>query len=646
MNFLNEKIKNIGIFAHVDAGKTTLTEQLLYHTGAISRPGRVDHGDTLTDSLDLEKERGITILSASTSYYYKEQKVNIIDTPGHTDFVAEVERSMLVLDGAILVISAKEGVQSHTKLLFNTLINKGVPTLLFINKIDRMGVNVQKVLNDIRRLLTGKIIVMQTVKNEGSRDAVVDATGMRMTDDIVELLSEVDETLMMDYLEGITLESQRLTTLLKIATGECLAFPVFLGSALNNIGIEQILNAVNEYLPHFQNSDTEIPGGIVFRIGHTQRHTGRFSVLKLTSGSLKRYDTVGGDRITNLSIWENGRLKAVDRISAGEIGLVTGLHHMNIGDTFGEAKCEADISLGKPTLRAKISPKNKARRKELLEALSLMRESDPYLSYELSDFNDDIHINLFGYVQMEIVREMLRRDYGVEAEMEEPMTIYMETPLGRASSSKMIHEDHLRFYAGIALVIEPLERGSGIQYCSEVGTGDLKPTFQKGVEEGVSAYLDQGLKGWEMTDMKITFTDFQFDSVSSTPKEYRDLAPIVLFEALKKVGTKLLWPVSNYTLNIPVSAMGKAISDLQQMKAVMNEPVIDGETCIIKGSVPYENQKHYEIKVHEYTSGMGFFESKFGGYEDAPVDMYREREKFKVDPGNRGKYILSKLSAF
>jgi ribosomal protection tetracycline resistance protein len=646
MNFLNKKIKNIGIFAHVDAGKTTLTEQLLYHTGAISHLGRVDHGDTLTDSLDLEKERGITIMSASTSYTYKDQKVNIIDTPGHTDFVAEVERSMLALDGAVLVISAKEGVQSHTKLLFNALNRMNIPTLIFINKIDRMGVVIEHVINGIQKLLSTNIITMQSVSDSGSREATLKATGLKADDKTIELLSEVDDTLMMDYLEGGMIEIERLRTLLKTAVNERLAYPVFFGSALNNIGVEEILDAINDFLPQFTPLESEMPGGIVFGTGRSHKKKGRFSVLKLTSGYLKKFDNIGEDKVTNISIWENGRVKTTDHLNAGDIGLVMGLHHLNIGDVFGCTQNKNMLSLGKPTLRSKISSKQPIQRKALLEALSLMQEADPYLSYELSDFNDDIYINLFGYVQMEIVKEMLKRDYGVEVEMADPMTIYMETPLEESSASKMMFEDGLRFSAGVALKIEPLERGSGVQYHSEVGTGDLKPTFQKGVEDGVFAFIDQGLKGWELTDMKITFTDFQFNSVDSTPKEYRDLAPLVLFEALQKSGTRLLWPVSDYTLNIPVTLMGKAISDLQQMQATMSEPMIEGETCVIKGQVPNENLNHYEMKVHEYTSGMGFFESKFSGYEDAPKDVYYEREKFKIDPANRGKYLLSKLNTF
>jgi ribosomal protection tetracycline resistance protein len=272
-------------------------------------------------------------------------------------------------------------------------------------------------------------------------------------------------------------------------------------------------------------------------------------------------------------------------------------------------------------------------------------DTDPYLSYELNEFNEDIYINLFGYVQMEIVQERISRDFGVDIRFMDPMTIYMETPENTAEATVSMYEDGLPFHAGIGFRVEPLPRGSGLQYVSAISTGHLKRPFQNGVEDGVYAYIDQGLLGWELTDMKISLIDFQFN-VNSTPKDYRDLTPLVLFEALEKAGTKLLWPMSEYQLSIPTPLMGRAVSDLQRMKATIGEPVIETERCLLKGVIPIENSHHYEMTVHEYSDGMGSFESKFLGYEDAPGDIYKERPRFKVDPANRGKYLLAKLNAF
>ncbi len=640
---LREMIKNIGIFAHVDAGKTTLTEQLLYQTGATRHLGRVDHGNTQTDSLELERERGISIISMPTSYTHKGQKVNIIDTPGHVDFIAEVERSMLVLDGAILVISAKEGVQSHTKLLFNALKRMAVPTLIFMNKIDRLGVDIEKVLMEIWRQLSPDICVLQDVINEGSRQALVRDLVLQPEDALIELLSKVDETIIRDYLEGDEISSQRLYHTLKMAVAERSVYPLLFGSALNSIGVQEMLDKINELLPQFDPLDTDEPSGIVFKINRRYIKTRRECMIKLTAGQVRLRGFIGEDRVTNMYRWNHGQVEVTNVLQAGEIGIVTGLHHLKVGDTFGQGVRHKGFSLGKPTLKVKVEADRPTQRQELLEALSLMMDKDPYLFYELNEFNEDIYINLFGYVQLEIVQEMLRRDYDIDIQFMDPMTIYMETPKEIAEASVTMYEDGLPCHAAVGFRVEPLPRGSGLQYRSEIPTGALKQTFQNGVEDGVYAYIDQGLHGWELTDMKISLISFEFNSVDGTPKDYRNLSPLVLFEALKKAETKLLWPISEYQLSIPTSQMGRAMSDLQRMKATIEEPAIEAERCLVKGIVPVELSHNYELTVHQYTGGTGHFESKVIGYEDAPREMYKERPRFKVDPANRGEYLLGIL---
>ena len=639
---MQEIIKNIGIFAHVDAGKTTLTEQLLYHTGAIRHLGRVDHGNTQTDSLDLERERGISIISMPTSYNYQGQKVNIIDTPGHVDFVAEVERSMLVLDGAILVISAREGVQSHTKLLFKALKRLAVPTLIFINKIDRLGVDIDEVLTAIRFHLSPDIWPLQAVTNEGSRQAVVEDLSLLPEDELIEMLSRVDEMLLLDYLEEAEISSHRLHQTLKVAIADRTIYPILFGSALNGIGITEMLKQINQLLPQFTPLDTDETSGIVFKVRRRNIKTMRECMIKLTAGQVELRGFIGADKITNLSHWQEGQVTVTKTLKAGDIGIVTGLN-LPVGATFGQGIPQQGFSLGKPTLKVKVEADSPSQRQALLEALSLMMDNDPYLSYQLNEFNEDIYISLFGYVQLEIVQEQLKRDYGLEIQLSDPMTIYMETPQKMTEASVSMHEDGLPFSAGVGFRVEPLPQGSGIQYESEITTGYLKQRFQNGVEDGVYAYLDQGLHGWELTDMKITFISYQFNSVTSTPRDYRDLSPLILFEALKKAGTKLLWPISEYQLSTPTTYMGRAMSDLQRMKATMDDPTIEGDTCVIKGLIPIDLCPNYELTVHQYTGGLGHFESKVIGYEPAPAEMYKKRPRFKLDPANRGEYLLAKL---
>jgi len=640
-----EAIKNIGILAHVDAGKTTLTERLLYHTGAIRNIGRVDHGNTQTDSMALERERGISIMSMPTSYNYNGQKINIVDTPGHVDFVAEVERSMLVLDGAILVISAKEGVQSHTKLLFNALNRMEVPTLILVNKVDQMGAEIDSVVASIEKQLTSNIAVLQEVKEIGTREAVPTNLTLEPTDDFIEMLSEVDEALMLDYLEGNEISGADLDHALCKAIAERAIYPVLFGGALHGIGVTEILDAINHLLPQFEplvtheSNDSE-PSGIVFKVSRLNVKTGRVCMIKLTAGEVRNRGFIGENKVTGLSHWQHGKIQPIKQLQVGDIGIVTGLHHLKVGDTFGQGIRNKRFSLGQPTLKVKIEVAQRAQRQELLEALTVMADNDPYLSYELNTFNDDIYITLFGYIQMEIIEETLKRDYEIDIQMGDPMTIYMETPLGTAEAAVTMGEGGLPFYAAVGYRVEPLPRGSGIEYALDLNTHGLRQMFLNGIKEGAYAYLDQGLHGWELTDMKISLISYEYNSIDTTPSEYRDLGPLVLFDALKKVGTKQLWPISEYQLSVPTELMGRAMSDLKWMQATMDEPLIQGDMCTITGTVPVERCHNYQLTVQQYTSARGHFDSKVIGYEDAPSDMYRERPRFKVNPANRGEYLM------
>ncbi len=637
------KIKNIGILAHVDAGKTTLTEQLLYQTGAIRQLGRVDHGNTRTDSLELERERGISIKSMPTSYWHNGYKINIIDTPGHVDFVAEVERSLLLLDGAVLVISAREGVQTHTRLLFNALRRMQIPTLLFINKIDRMGADLDAVLSDIRAYLTPNILALQTVHNLGQREVTVESLELQADDALIDMLSDVDDMLFMDYLDEQPITSERLQTTLQAAIATCAVYPVLFGSALQSIGLPEILEGINQLLPDFiaQQTTPNEPCGVVASIQRLPSIAGRSSVIKVMGGIVELRAVIGEDRITNLYQFNKGELIPVERLTAGDIGVATGLHNLSVGETFGTVTHKG-FALGEPTLKVKLTATSTIQRKALLQALTFMSESDPYLSYELNHFNDDIYITLFGYVQLEIIEETLKRDYGLNIDIDEPMIILTETPLDVAERIIFIDDDTYPFCAGLGLRIAPLPRGSGIVYRTDaINMGGLISRFRNGIREGIMDSLAQGLYGWELTDMEITVIDYKVQPCT-TPVEFRDLAPLVLFEALASVGTQRLWPIYAYELTIPATLMGRAMRDLQQMRASFDTPTIVDDVCTIIGQVPVANTKNYGFEVQNYSGGMGHFETHVIGYEVAPDDITAERPRFKIDPANLQLYLREK----
>lgn len=656
-------VKNIGIFAHVDAGKTTLTEQLLFKSGVIASPGTVDQGTTHTDTMELERERGISIMSAPISFHYNNTKINLIDTPGHVDFVAEVERSMTVLEGAILVISAKEGVQSHTRLLFNALNRLKVPTIIFINKIDRLGVEIEDLMIQVTRQLSSTTIPIQTVSAAGTRVASVSPLYQACETAMLDRLTTVDhpttEKLLDLYLESGQIDENLLYQSLKTLTAESMGFPVIFGSAMMGVGIETCLEAIDQLLPCFDLKKSLLPlRGQAFKVQRSHVKT-REVFVKLTAGHVglremvmcqSKLGVAGTHKVTGLEALVDGKRVTVDRIFAGDIGVVTGLGSLKIGEHFSAeeepqdvlgAAEEALVSLAKPLFTVQIAPKKPSQRPKLLEALGLMADMDPYLSVMLSQLDDSITLDLFGVVQMEILTEILARHYQVAVTFETPKPLYQETICAPAAAFAPMYQRY-SFNAGVGFRVEPLPLGSGIQYATEVTTGYLMQTFQNGVKEGALAYLDQGLKGWALTDLRIILTESEFNSVDSTPKDYRDLSPLVIFEAINEAGTRLLWPINKFCITVPLEHMGAVMSQLVSMRATFETPQLSEDLATLWGRVPVETSLHYPLDLRHVTEGRGTIELTFDGYEPAPANFGASRGYYRVHPLNTAMYLRDK----
>lgn len=660
-------VKNIGIFAHVDAGKTTLTEQLLLKSGAISCAGTVDKGTTHTDTMDLERERGISIMSAPISFHYNRTKINLIDTPGHVDFVAEVQRSMTILEGAILVISAKEGVQSHTRLLFNTLQSLGVPTVIFINKIDRLGVAIEMVLEMVNRQLSPCAIPIQTVSAAGTRGASVSplfqACEMGMLDGLTNCNHPTSERLTNQYLENGQIDPLALCLALEEMTAENYVFPVIFGSAMMGEGIDGCLEAIDRLLPCFDRGRSGQPlRGQAFKVQRTHVKT-REVFVKLTAGHVGLreitvcHNALGGaheHKVTGIEALVDGKRVPVDRLFAGDIGVLTGMASLMVGESFSDnvandhgfdSDGQQSFSLAKPLFTVSVSPKKPSERPKLLQALTLMADMDPYLRVKLSELDDTIMLDLFGIVQMEILSEMLVRNYDVAVVFEAPKPLYQETICSQAAANGHMYKTY-SFNAGVGFRVEPLPLGSGISYATEVTNGFLMQTFQNGVKEGALAYLDQGLKGWPLTDLLITLTDSEFNSVDSTPKDYRDLSPLVVFEAIRSAGTSLLWPINKFCITVPVDAMGAVMRDLVLMRGTFETPELSSETAILRGRIPIETSMHYPLKLQHATEGKGLIELEFDGYEPAPAgyeaNPETSRPYYRAHPLNPTLYLRAK----
>ena len=602
------KIINIGILAHVDAGKTTLTESLLYTSGAILELGSVDKGTTRTDTMFLERQRGITIQAAVTSFNWNDYKINIVDTPGHTDFITEVYRSLSVLDGAILVISAKDGVQAQTRILFHALQKMNIPTIIFINKIDQYGINLNNIYQNIKEKLSNDIIVMQnvTLTPEISIKNIIDL------DDWDPVISKNDK-LLEKYIAGEKLTIQELTYEEYRCVKKGSLFPIYHGSARNNIGTQQLIEAIsNLFCPEMNENDSELCGR-VFKIEYTD-HKQRLVYLRLYSGTLHLRDTIilpekKKVKLTEIYIPSNGEMIQTKTVCSGDIFIIPN-NTLRLNDIIGNQKllpCNVWNDKTVPILRTRIEPIKIEEREKLLDALTEIADTDPLLRYYVDTITHEIIISFLGTVQLEVICSLLIEKYHINIRIEDPTVIYLEKPLQKADYTIHIEVPPNPFWASIGLSITPLPIGSGIQYESKVSLGYLNQSFQNAVREGINYGLEQGLYGWEVTDCKICFEYGVYYSPVSTPSDFRFLAPIVLEQTLKKAGTQLLEPYLSFILFTPQEYFSRAYNDAQKHCAIIETSQSKNDEVIFTGHIPARCINEYRNTLTLYTNGQAVF---------------------------------------
>ena len=602
------KIINIGILAHVDAGKTTLTESLLYTSGAILELGSVDKGTTRTDTMFLERQRGITIQAAVTSFNWNDYKINIVDTPGHTDFITEVYRSLSVLDGAILVISAKDGVQAQTRILFHALQKMNIPTIIFINKIDQYGINLNNIYQNIKEKLSNDIIVMQnvTLTPEISIKNIIDL------DEWDPVISKNDK-LLKKYIAGEKLTIQELTQEEYRCVKKGSLFPIYHGSAKNNIGTQQLIEAIsNLFCPEMNKNYSELCGR-VFKIEYTD-HKQRLVYLRLYSGTLHLRDTIVLSekkkvKLTEIYIPSNGEMIQTEIVCSGDIFIIPN-NTLRLNDIIGNEKilpCNVWNDNPVPMLRTRIEPIKIEEREKLLDALTEIADTDPLLRYCVDTITHEIVISFLGTVQLEVICSLLIEKYHINIRIEDPTVIYLEKPLQKADYTIHIEVPPNPFWASIGLSITPLPIGSGIQYESKVSLGYLNQSFQNAVREGINYGLEQGLYGWEVTDCKICFEYGVYYSPVSTPSDFRFLAPIVLEQTLKKAGTQLLEPYLSFILFTPQEYFSRAYNDAQKHCAIIETSQSKNDEVIFTGHIPARCINEYRNTLTLYTNGQAVF---------------------------------------
>ena len=648
---------NLGILAHVDAGKTTLTERLLYAAGVIDEVGRVDHGTTQTDSLALERQRGITIQSAVVSFVVDGVTINLIDTPGHPDFIAEVERVLGVLDGAVLVISAVEGVQSQTLVLHRALQRMGVPTLFFVNKIDRVGADDQLALDAIGERLGAKTAEMNRPREVGTHRAGVVAWSAKDANR-VETLAVNDDQVLCRYLDGEHIGDDWLHAALLEQTAARLVHPVYFGSAMTGAGVEELLTGIVGLLPTAAGEPAGPASGTVFKIGRGPNGE-KLALVRMFAGTLTTRDRIqlgddAEDRVTAIQVFERGTTTPRRSTVAGEIAEVRGLTHARIGDRFGASTArEPGHSFSPPTLEAALVPRDPQRKPALFAALADLAEQDPLINLRQDDTRGELFLSLYGEVQREIVAQTLLADHGIEVEFRPVTPICIERPRRSGSAIETIprHRSPQRpFLATVGLTVAPLGPDSGVTFTLDVKVGsipmhvfDTVDAFRDVMARTVKETLHQGLHGWNVTDCAVTMTHCDYQAPprkwpGTTLSDYRLLTPLVLLDALKQAGTTVCEPVLVVHLEVPADVLGSIIAVLNDVAAVPGTPEIRGRMCTLDGEIRAARLHDLQSRLPDLTRGEGVLESNFAGYRPVAGEP-PERPRTDHNPLDRADYL-------
>jgi ribosomal protection tetracycline resistance protein len=642
------QIVNIGILAHVDAGKTSLTERLLYDTGAIDRLGSVEAGTTQTDTGDIERRRGITIRSAVTAFTVGDRRVNLIDTPGHSDFVAEVERALGVLDGAVLVLSAVEGVQPHTRVLMKILRTLRLPTLIFVNKIDRVGARGDELIADIVRLLTPHVAPLGLVRGIGTpaaefirhshRDPAFQAA-------LAAVLAEHDDALLADLVEDVTPSTARLWAALQAQTAAALVYPLVLGCALSGAGVATLLDGIRQVLPPAPAPEDRLRGRVFAierlasgdKVAYIRSYGGQLRVRQRITVYRRESDgrigTFGG-QVSALHV-VGGSDEAVPSLTAGHIAQVRGLPEIRIGDQVGSPEGLAGQAyFARPSLETVVRARRAGDAPALHAALVSMADQDPLISTRVCA-DGESSVLLYGEVQKEVIAATLADVYGLDAVFMPTQIVHLERPVAVGTGYE--HIGHI-FAATIGLRVAPATIGSGVRYQREVELGSLPLAFHKAIEETVGHALEQGVHGWPVTDAVVTLTHCGYSSPVSVAADFRGLTPLVLAQALENAGTRVYEPCHRFELEVPLDRLGPVTAQLAQLGARIDETTGGSTSWHLTGEIVARLVYTFQQQLPGLSSGEGTWSSRPCG--DRPVaGTPPTRRRTDGNPFNRTEYM-------
>ncbi|RLD57553.1 MAG: GTP-binding protein [Bacteroidetes bacterium] len=650
---MKKKIINIGVLAHVDAGKTTLSESFLYLAGVIKNLGNVDKGSSQTDFLDIEKERGISIRSAASTFYWKDVQINLIDTPGHIDFSADLERTLVVLDAAILVVSAVEGVQSHTENIWSVLKEHKIPTVIFINKIDRLGADTERVLREIRNNLTDDIVVLQESINDGEGNAAnINScwNENNICEQTLESIANNNDVILEKYINNETVSFCELDEELKAAANSSQLIPVLMGAAKNMLGVHELLDALVNYMPFAKGSEENPFSALVFSVAH-DRKLGKIIGIKLFDGKLSNRDVIKNvsrdieEKVSLIRRFQAGKLKEENFVGAGDIAAVCGLSAANIGDVLGsDSLVPKKIKINSPLLTVQVKADNEKDYPALAEALQILNTEDPSLQFEWLREEKELHIRIMGWIQIEVLERIIETRFNVKAKFDNPTVIYKESP-------KKSAEGFARYWmpkpcwAIVKFKIEVGETGSGLVYKSEVGVNDVHRKYQNEIERTIPEALKQGPKGWEVTDLIITFIEGEDHEVHSRPGDFAIATPMAIMNGLVNSGTKFLEPYLWFQIGAPEDLLGVITSDIIQMRGSFESPQMKNGKFMLEGLVPLATSMDFPIRLSSRSGGKAKIKTRFHSYKECADDKGVIRPFKGISPLDEAKYILKARKA-
>ncbi len=673
------KTRNIGIAAHIDAGKTTITERILYYTGRIHKIGEVHEGAATMDWMEQERERGITITSAVTTAFWKDHRVNIIDTPGHVDFTIEVERSMRVLDGAVAVFDASQGVEPQSETVWRQAEKYRVPRIAFANKMDKTGAEILLVINSMKQRLGARPVLMQwPIGQEDTFKGIIDLISMKaytygndlgteiseieipeeyreVADEwhekLIEAAADLDEDVMMKYLEGEEVTEAELKNAFRKGTISLDVTPVFLGSALKNKGVQLLLDAIVEYLP----SPLDVPpikgmtasgdavertpdpkgplAALAFKI-MADPYVGRLTFVRVYSGVLKAgsyiYNSTKGkkERVGRLLRMHANHREEVEELSAGDLGAVVGLKDTITGDTLvgdgDEPIILESIDIPEPVISVAIEPKTKADQEKLAMALSRLAEEDPTFRVHTDQESGQTIISGMGELHLEIIVDRLKREFKVDAHVGKPQVAYRETITRLVDvEGKFVRQSGGRGqYGHVKIKAEPLPRGGGFEFVNAIVGGVIPKEFIPAVQKGIEEAMQSGpLIGFPVVDLKVTLYDGSYHEVDSSEMAFKIAGSMAIKSAVQKGNPAILEPIMRVEVTTPEEYLGDVIGDLNGRRGQVLGMDARGNAQVISAYVPLAEMFGYATDLRSKTQGRASFVMFFDHYAEVPKQV-------------------------